>query len=120
MRRRRARDSWGSPRPRCVTRLTHRPGRADVASAKRRKPPPGGALWAAAGAATESGDMPMLTLADSLGWWTRRFQRTPGPEPAPAPAAPDTVRRTARTAERDPGRAARPPGRFTRRAMQER
>ena len=58
----------------------------------------------------------MLTLTDSLGWWTRRFQRTP----APAPAAPDTVRRTPRAAERDPDRAARPTGRFTRRAMQER
>jgi hypothetical protein len=28
----------------------------------------------------------MLTLTDSLGWWTRRFQRTPVPVPAPAPA----------------------------------
>jgi hypothetical protein len=42
------------------------------------------------------------------------------PVPAPAPAAPDTVRRTPRVAERDPDRAARPTGRFTRRAMQER
>ena len=49
----------------------------------------------------------MLTLTDSLGWWTRRFQRTPAPVPAPAPAAPDTVRRTPRAAERDPDRAAR-------------
>jgi len=62
----------------------------------------------------------MLTLTDSLGWWTSRFQRTPAPVPAPGPAAPDTVRRTARAAERDPDRAARPTGRFTRRAMQER
>ena len=62
----------------------------------------------------------MLTLTDSLGWWTRRFQRTPVPVPAPAPAAPDTVGRTPRAAERDPDRAARPTGRFTRRAMQER
>lgn len=62
----------------------------------------------------------MLTLTDSLGWWTRRFQRTAVPVPAPAAAAPDTVRRTPRVAERDPDRAARPTGRFTRRAMQER
>ncbi len=27
----------------------------------------------------------MLTLADSLGWWTRRFQRTPVPEAARRP-----------------------------------
>jgi hypothetical protein len=62
----------------------------------------------------------MLTLTDSLGWWTRRFRRSPVPVPVPAPAAPDTVRRTPRVAERDPDRAARPTGRFTRRAMQER
>ena len=62
----------------------------------------------------------MLTLTDSLGWWTRRFQRTPVPDPAPAAAAPGTVRRTARVAERDPDRTARPIGRFTRRALQRR
>jgi hypothetical protein len=62
----------------------------------------------------------MLTLTDSLGWWTRRFKRTPAPQPAPAPAGPGTVRGTARAAERDPDRAACPTGRFTRRAMQKR
>ena len=62
----------------------------------------------------------MLTLTDSLGWWTRRFQRIPVPVRAPAPAAADTVRRAPRVAERDPDRAARPTGRFARRAMQER
>jgi hypothetical protein len=60
----------------------------------------------------------MLMLTDSLGWWTRRFQRSPAP--APAPAAPDTARRKPRVAERDPDRPARPTGRFTRRELQER
>jgi hypothetical protein len=58
----------------------------------------------------------MLTLTDSLGWWTRRFQRTPAPDPA----ARGTVRRTARVAERDPDRIARPSGLFARRALQKR
>ena len=62
----------------------------------------------------------MLTLTDSLGWWTRRFQRTPAPDPAPAPAARGTVRRTARVAERDPDRIARATGVFARRALQKR
>ena len=62
----------------------------------------------------------MLTLTDSLGWWTRRFQRTPVPVPGPVPAATDTVRATPPVAERDPDRAARPTGRFNSRAMQER
>jgi len=62
----------------------------------------------------------MLMLTDSLGWWTRRFQRSPAPAPAPAPAEADTARRTPRVAERDPDRPARPTGRFTRRELQER
>jgi len=62
----------------------------------------------------------MLTLTDSLGWWTRRFQRTSVPVPAPTPTTPDAVRRTPRVAERDPDAAARPTGRFTRRTLQER
>jgi hypothetical protein len=44
----------------------------------------------------------------------------PGARAGAAVAAPDTVRRTPRVAERDPDGAARPTGRFTRRAMQER